>query len=48
VSECSWSAEIRFEDETKNWLGGLDWPDSAYEDFDKIGDHNELRRKYCG
>lgn len=47
VSECSWSKEIIFEHTTKEWLGGLKWPDSAYEDFDKIGDHNELRGKHC-
>lgn len=47
VSECSWSRQIEFEDETKEWLKGLEWPQSAYEDFDEIGDHNELHGRYC-
>jgi hypothetical protein len=45
--ECSWAEPIRFDPKTKEWLGGLDWPQSAYADFNKIGDHNELYVKYC-
>lgn len=49
VSECSWTAPIRFEDETIDWLNELpEWPATAYEDFDAVGDHNELWTKYCG
>lgn len=47
TTECSWAEEIRFSDETKDWLQGLDWPQSAYADFDKIGDHNELHQRFC-
>lgn len=45
--ECSWSAPIHFDPSTKEWLAGVEWPASAYADFDKIGDHNELRERYC-
>lgn len=49
VSDCSWADRISFEDETIDWLGGLPhWPDTAYEDFGEVGDHNELHDKYCG
>ena len=45
--ECVWTAPIEFSDETKEWLGSEDWPDSAFEDFNQIGDHNELYRRNC-
>lgn len=48
VPECSWSAPIEFEQETKDWLEGLEWPPTAFEDFDEIGDHNTLYRRNCG
>lgn len=47
VKECSWSAPIKFETETKEWLADLDWPDTAYKDFDQIGDHNQLYDRNC-
>lgn len=31
-----WLQPIEFSKETKEWLGGLNWPPSAYADFDKI------------
>lgn len=46
-NECSWSEPIRFTVETKDWLEGQEWPPAAYEDFNKIGDHNELYERYC-
>jgi hypothetical protein len=45
--ECSWSEPIRFDPKTKEWLAGLEWPPTAYEDFNKIGDHNELHDRFC-
>lgn len=47
VSECLWTEEILFREDTKDWLMGLDWPTTAYADFNQIGDHNELYRTYC-
>lgn len=47
-NECSWSEPILFDKETKDWLGSQDWPPQAYEDFNKIGDHNELHDRFCG
>lgn len=47
VDQCSWSAPITFTEDTKQWLGGLDWPEAAYADFNQIGDHNELYGRYC-
>lgn len=44
---CAWSSRIEFSEQTKDWLAGLEWPDSAYVDFDKIGDHNDLYGRYC-
>lgn len=49
VSDCSWTERIIFEDDTITWLYGLDkWPDTAYEDLDEVGDHNELYDINCG
>lgn len=45
--ECSWSDPIEFSDETKEWLAEQDWPESAYDDFNQIGDHNELHEQFC-
>lgn len=45
--ECFWTEPIRFDPATKEWLGGLDWPPTAQADFSKIGDHNELRERFC-
>lgn len=45
--ECSWAEPIRFQQTTKDWLGSLEWPQSAYADFNKIGDHNELHQRFC-
>lgn len=47
VSDCTWVEPIEFADETKDWLGGLDWPQSAYADFNQIGDHNALHGRFC-
>jgi hypothetical protein len=47
VNDCQWADEIRFRPETKQWLLGLNWPQSAYADFNQIGDHNELWETYC-
>lgn len=44
---CSWVEEIRFTQETKTWLETLDWPSQAFEDFNQIGDHNELVKEFC-
>lgn len=45
--ECAWAEPIVFQQETKEWLEGEDWPDTAYADFDQIGDHNELHDRFC-
>ncbi|MCH8347379.1 MAG: hypothetical protein IH901_02605 [Proteobacteria bacterium] len=47
ATDCAWAEEIRLSSETKEWLDGLEWPESAFEDFKKIGDHNELYSKFC-
>jgi hypothetical protein len=39
--DTSWVKPIIFHDETLEWLESLDWPDTAYEDFDQIAKHNE-------
>lgn len=39
-----WLQEIHFSEETKVWLGSLDWPQSAYVDFDKIAKLNKKIR----
>lgn len=47
VYECAWAERIDASDETKEWLGGLEWPPSAYAFFNDVGDHNELVERYC-
>lgn len=47
IVECVWTEEIRFHPGTKEWLAGIDWPATAYADFNQIGDHNELRQLFC-
>lgn len=47
TSECSWAQPIRFSPETKEWLQSIPWPDAAFSDFEKIGDHNELFELNC-
>ena len=39
--DTSWVKPIRFHPETLAWLEGLEWPETAYEDFDQIAKHNE-------
>ena len=39
-----WLQPLEFSKETKEWLGGLDWPPSAFEDFDKIAKFNKKIR----
>jgi hypothetical protein len=39
--------EIRFTDATKEWLNSIDWPASAYGDFDKIAKHNSKVKANC-
>ena len=36
-----WVKPITFSAETKAWLRSLEWPESAYADFDQIVKHNE-------
>lgn len=43
--DLSWVQPIEFSKETKEWLGALEWPQSAYEDFDKIRKHNEKLKR---
>ena len=40
-----WVQPIEFSKETKEWLGSLEWPSSAYADFDKIRKHNEKMKR---
>jgi hypothetical protein len=47
VDPCSWVRPIEFSDETKAWLEAIDWPTSAYADFNQIGDHNDKVREIC-
>lgn len=44
---CAWVKPIQFQDETKAWLNGLDWPSSAYEDFEEVAKHNDKVRVIC-
>ncbi|HXV73259.1 MAG TPA: hypothetical protein VD713_00875 [Sphingomonadales bacterium] len=46
--DCAWAAPIRFSEETKAWLGALEWPETAFADFKQIADHNELYGRFCG
>jgi hypothetical protein len=46
--DLSWVQPIEFSKETKEWLGSLEWPQSAYADFDKIRRHNEKIRRIKG
>lgn len=39
--DLTWLKPIEFSEETKVWLSGLQWPASAYEDFEKIARFNE-------
>lgn len=43
-----WLQPIEFSKETKEWLGGLEWPPSAYADFDKIRKFNEKLKRIKG
>jgi len=43
-----WVQPIEFSEETKEWLGSLEWPQSAYADFDKIRKHNEKLKRIKG
>lgn len=38
--DYSWVRPIRFHEDTKTWLRGLDWPPTAYTDFEQIAKHN--------
>lgn len=44
---CSWVEPIRFQDQTKEWLRGFEWPPPAYADFDKIAKHNTKVDTFC-
>lgn len=46
--DLTWVQPIEFSKETKEWLGSLEWPQSAYADFDKIRKHNEKLRRIKG
>lgn len=38
--DTSWVKPILFHQQTKDWLAGLDWPPTAYDDFDQIAKFN--------
>lgn len=46
--DASWVRPILFHPETKEWLAGLEWPPTAYEDFDQIRRHNEKYYQITG
>ena len=46
--DASWVKPILFHTETKAWLAGLEWPPTAYEDFDQIAKHNEKYYQITG
>lgn len=46
--DASWAKPILFHQQTKDWLAGLDWPPTAYEDFDQIAKHNEKYYRITG
>lgn len=45
---CAWVKPIEFSEDTKSWLRGLEWPQTAYADFNKIGVHNDKVKALCG
>lgn len=47
ADECSTFRDIRFSEETKTWLAEIEWPESAFADFDKVGKHNEKYEERC-
>ena len=46
--DTSWVHPILFHQETKDWLAGLEWPPTAYEDFDQISKHNQKYYEITG
>lgn len=36
----TWVRPIYFSPQTTEWLEGLEWPPSAYDDFEQIARHN--------
>ncbi len=40
-----WLQPVEFSKETKVWLEGLDWPESAFVDFGKLAQHNNAIRR---
>lgn len=47
ASECATFSKIEFEQETKDWLGGLEWPETAYGDFNEVRSHNTKWEQRC-
>ena len=43
--DMAWLEPCEFQESTKAWLLGLEWPPSAYVDFDKIAKMNDIIRK---
>lgn len=46
--DSSWVKPILFHTQTKDWLAGLEWPQTAYEDFDQIAKHNQKYYEITG
>ena len=46
--DTSWVKPIVFHQETKDWLASLQWPATAYEDFDQIRRYNEKFYRISG
>lgn len=44
TDDLVWLQPIEFSKETKEWLGGIEWPKEAYADFDKISKLNKKIR----
>ena len=45
---CYWHEPLTMDDETKNWLADLDWPEGFENFMESVGDDNELHDMNCG
>ena len=46
-TDCIWFEDQTMTELTKDWLTREPWPDYVREDFDKIGDNNDLFKRHC-
>tara|TARA_Y100000296_G_C5021490_1_gene180065 strand:- start:136 stop:378 length:243 start_codon:yes stop_codon:yes gene_type:complete len=46
--ECAWYEEIKFSNDTKEWIKKNQPSESTVRDFAKIAKNNDIYRKVCG